>query len=227
MQICRQGNGHYCSGLNNQDFFLADKNLLLITDGCSSGQFSEVGTRLFAQIFSQLDNKHDCNKFEENVETVFTRICSLSENSSSEKLTQFIVDNMLFTIIACFELEDRFVVKFIGDGYIITLNSQNLVSYIRLSYGKRPPYYAYNKVPAGMYSKPLSFKTFEFSKQDFKKVGIASDGFAPIAEKRIADDFRPYFLGKKSEYSPEGIIRSNNNLFSDDVTILWYEEEKI
>jgi hypothetical protein len=210
----------------NQDFFLADKNLLLITDGCSEGEFSEVGTRLFAQMFSQLDNKHNLDKFEENVEVVFSKICSLAANDSQEALTQFIVHNMLFTIIACFELEDRFVVKFIGDGYIITVNSENLVSYIRLSYGKTPPYYAYNKVPAGTYNKPLEFKTFEFDKKDFKKVGIASDGFTPIAEKRIPDDFTPYFLGKKTEYTPEGIIRSNANMFSDDITLLWYEEDK-
>lgn len=226
MKICRQGNGHYMSGLNNQDFFYADKNLLLIMDGCSSGTFSEVGTRLFAQTFSQLENRFDPEKLEENVEAAFSKICSLSKDASEDDLASFIVDNMLFTIIACFELKDRFIVKFIGDGYIITVNSEDLVSYIRLSYGKAPPYYAYNKIPAGTYDKKLEFKTFVFNKKDFKKVGIASDGFSPIAEKLISDDFKPFFLGKKSNYTPEGIIRSHQGMFSDDITILWYEEEK-
>ena len=33
MQICRQGNGHYLDGLNNQDFFFREANVMLITDG--------------------------------------------------------------------------------------------------------------------------------------------------------------------------------------------------
>ena len=64
---------------------------------------------------------------------------------TKEDVTPFIVNNMLFTIIACFELEDKFVVKYIGDGYIITVNSDDMVSYIRLSYGKRPPYQLRNR----------------------------------------------------------------------------------
>lgn len=221
MQLCRQGNGHYSSGLNNQDFFYAEGNLKLITDGCSEGRFSEVGTRLFCQLFSKLETRFDPDKFEENVETVFTQICSIYHPQSEDEVSNFIVDNMLFTIIACFETEEQFIIKFIGDGYIVTVNSEDLVSYIRLFYGKAPPYYAYNKLSTTVYSKNLDFKTFEFSKKDFKRVGIASDGIAPIAEKRIDEDFDSFFQGKKSKYSPEGIINSHHTLFYDDVTILF------
>lgn len=219
MQICRQGNGHYLSGLNNQDFYYMEKNLKLITDGCSAGLFSEVGTRLFVQQFSRLENRFEVNKFESNVEKSFAKICSIAFGSSNEK-TEFIANNMLFTIIACFELEDKFVVKFIGDGYIITVNHQNMVSYIRLFYGKTPPYYAYNKIPTVSYEEKLKFKTFEFSKEDFKMVGIASDGIAPIAERKIDVDFDSCIIGEQTIYSPEGIIRSNQSSFFDDITIL-------
>lgn len=219
MKVCRQGNGHYLNGLNNQDFCYIEKNLKLITDGCSEGAFSEVGTRLFVQQFSRIDSRFDVNKFESNVEKTFSKICSANSGSFDEK-TEFIINNMLFTIIACFELEDKYVVKFIGDGYIITVNNNDMVSYIRLSYGKTPPYYAYNKIRTKAYTNKLKFKTFEFSKKDFKKVGIASDGIAPIAERKIGDDFDPYIIGVETKYTPEGIIRSHQNLFFDDVTIL-------
>lgn len=221
MQICRQGNGHYLSGINNQDFFFAEKSVKLITDGCSSGSFSEVGTRLFCQLFSTLETRFEVDKFEENVKEVFARICALTGEDSGEAFSNFIIDNMLFTIIACFELEDRFIVKFIGDGYIITVNAENLVSFIRLNYGKAPPYYSYNMIQTNTYPSELGFKTFEFSKSDFKKVGIASDGVAPIAEKRISESFDDFFLGKKSIYTPEGIIKANHSSFYDDVTILF------
>lgn len=221
MQICRQGNGHYLDGLNNQDFFFEEGNLKMITDGCSDGLFSEVGTRLFAQAFSQLDTRLDLKHFEQNVEKAFMRVCSIAGTKSGKDFDSFIVNNMLFTIIACFDLEDKFVVKFIGDGYIITVNKHNLLSYIRLFYGKAPPYYSYNKLRTDTYPKPLKFKTFEFSKQDFKKVGIASDGLAPIVDKQLDQSFDIFFLGTKTDYKPEGVINSNRTLFHDDVTILF------
>lgn len=220
MQICRQGNGHYLNGINNQDFYYTEQNLKLLMDGCSEGKFSEVGTRLFYQFFNELPNKFDHEEFENNVVEVFTKIIKFFSGESREKAEKFIIDNMLFTIIACFELEDKFIVKYIGDGYIITVNTEDMVSYIRLSYGKTPPYFAYNIVQTGTYSKGTEFKTFEFSKEDFKNVGIASDGIAPIVKKRITEDFEKIILGQETKYTPEGIIKSNHTSFYDDVTIL-------
>lgn len=221
MQICRQGNGHYLDGLNNQDFFFEEGNLKIITDGCSDSLFSEVGTRLFAQVFSQLETRLDFDMFEQNVEQTFSKVCSLAGVKTGENFDTFVINNMLFTIIACFELEDKFVVKFLGDGYIITVNKHDLLSYIRLFYGKAPPYYSYNKISTDTYPKPLKFKTFEFSKEDFKKVGIASDGIAPIVDKQLNQSFDDFFLGRQTNYNPEGIINSNRAAFHDDVTILF------
>lgn len=220
MQICKQGNGHYLNGINNQDYYYMENNLKLLMDGCSEGKFSEVGTRLFYQFFSKLDEKFNVEKFEENVKTVFSNMISFFSQTGKKNIADFVVDNMLFTIIACFELEDKFIVKYIGDGYIITVNSEDMVSYIRLSYGKTPPYYAYNIIPASTYSKKLEFKSFEFNKSDFKNVGIATDGIAPIVEKRITDDFQKIILGLDTRYTAEGIIKSNQGNFFDDVTIL-------
>lgn len=219
MKICRQGNGHYLDGLNNQDFCYTENNLKLIADGCSAGEFSEVGTRLFVQKFSTLKDRFDVDKFEKNVQKTFSEICSIFSNSSEEK-TKFIVNNMLFTIIACFEFKDKYIVKFIGDGYLITVNSRDMVSFIRLYYGKTPPYYAYNNISTQTYESPLQFKTFEFDKKYFKKVGIASDGISPIAEGKIDEDFEPCILEKSSKYTLEGLIRSHQSSFFDDVTIL-------
>ena len=217
MRICRQGNGHYLNGLNNQDFCYMENNLKLVTDGCSSAEFSEVGTRLFVQAFAKLPNRFDVNEFESNVRKAFESILSIT---TEEDANDFIANNLLFTIIACFETEDKFIVKFIGDGYIITVNHEDVVSYTRLFYGKTPPYFAYTKIPTTTYEEPLKFKTFEYSKKDFKLVGIASDGIAPIADKKLDVDFDALVLGTDTKYSPEGIIRSNQSQFFDDITIL-------
>ena len=217
MRICRQGNGHYLNGLNNQDFCYMENNLKLVTDGCSSAEFSEVGTRLFVQAFAKLPNRFDVNEFEENVRKAFESILSIA---TEEDANDFIANNLLFTIIACFETEDKYIVKFIGDGYIITVNHEDVVSYTRLFYGKTPPYFAYTKIPTTTYEEPLKFKTFEYPKKDFKLVGIASDGIAPIADKKLDVDFDALVLGTDTKYSPEGIIRSNQSQFFDDITIL-------
>ena len=217
MRICRQGNGHYLNGLNNQDFCYMENNLKLVTDGCSSAEFSEVGTRLFVQAFAKLPNRFDVNEFEANVKKAFDSILTLT---TKDDANDFIANNLLFTIIACFETEDKYIVKFIGDGYIITVNHEDVVSYTRLFYGKTPPYFAYTKIPTTTYEEPLKFKTFEYSKKDFKLVGIASDGIAPIAEKKLDVDFDALILGTDTKYSPEGIIRSNQSQFFDDITIL-------
>lgn len=219
MQICRQGNGHYTSGLNNQDFYFAEGNLKLLTDGCSSGLFSEVGTRLFSQQFAMLPERLCVDKFEENVETVFKKISSIFP-TTTEGFEKAMIDNMLFTIVACFELEDKFVVKFIGDGYIIAINNKNAISYIRLSYGEAPPYYAYNKIAVQTYDQPLNFKTFEFPKEQFKKVGIASDGLLALIKNDAINELKPILLEQKTIFTPEGIVRSNQNKCYDDITIL-------
>lgn len=223
MKICRQGQGHYSNGINNQDFFYCEENLKIVTDGCSEGKYSEVGTRLFAQYFSTLESRFEYQKFEENIEKVFSMMLSnYEEKQNSLEYDEYVANNLLFTILACFEFEDKFIVKALGDGYIITVNKKQMVSYTRLFYGKMPPYYAYNKLKVDMYNKPLKFKTFEYSKEDFIKVGIATDGIAPITENRISDDFSKYIVGNNENtiYSPEGIIRANINQFFDDVTIL-------
>lgn len=220
MQICKQGNGHYLNGINNQDFYYSEKNLKMLMDGCSDGKFSEVGTRLFYQLFSALDNRFDIERFEENVSLVFGRIIDFFSASNPQNIANYIVDNMLFTIVACFEQEDKFVVKYLGDGYIITVNEDDMISYIRLSYGKMPPYFAYNLLSADSYSKKLEFKTLEFSKFDFKKIGIASDGIAPIVRNKMSEDFEKIILGEETKYTPEGVVKSNHSIFFDDVTIL-------
>ena len=97
MKICKQGNGHYLNGINNQDYCYMKKNLKLLTDGCSQGEFSETGTRLFIQLFAALEDPFDVNAFEQNVETVFNRILSLISNSDNTPKFNFITENMLYS----------------------------------------------------------------------------------------------------------------------------------
>lgn len=221
MLYSTQGFGHFENGLNNQDFGIELPRTLLVLDGCSAAKYSEIGTRLFAQLFSRKEECDKLEKFENNVKEVFDDIIAMFEKYYPNKKdfeNDFIMDNLLFTILACFETDDKFIVKMFGDGYIITQNVEGLVSYIKFNYGKCPPYFAYKycnytNTPYQNYQ----FKTFEFDKKQFKKVGIATDGIKSIVlnGQRTQDNF--ICNGKKVLINH--YIKSHKSWFYDDVTI--------
>lgn len=219
MIINSQGFGHFTKGLNNQDFGIETSRMVLVLDGCSEAKYSELGTRLFGQLFSKVENCDDVEMFEENVKNTFEDILEMMKNyyTSSEEFEQeFIMENLLFTIIALFETESEFVVKLFGDGYIITQNAQNNVSFMRHYYDKRPPYFAYKYCQLKEF-KDYQFKTFKFSKEHFKQVAIATDGVMPIArgELKGIDDL----IFDKGKIQIENEIRNQRQLFFDDITI--------
>lgn len=223
MIITSQGTGHFRNEINNQDFVHEASRFLLILDGCSGAEYSEVGTRLFTQLFSRKEEYYKVEKFEENVKEVFEELMNMMEKYYPERKEfeeEFIMKNLLFTIFACFETEEQYIVKFFGDGYIITQNNQDLISYMRFSYGKYPPYFAYKYCDLSYINRDYSdyqFKTFCFDKKDFKKVGIASDGILPIVKGEIPT--MDSFLTRGKKNSIEASIRCNREKFFDDVTI--------
>lgn len=222
MEINRQGHGHYVNGINNQDFFYKEENLRMVLDGCSDAKYSEIGTRLFSQLFRLLPERLNIDKFEDNVKQVFDELLERFSfwYKTQEELEDFIMENLLFTIIACFETEEEFIVKIFGDCYIVTINQNDRVSYMKHYYGKLPPYFAY-KYCADTPFKDSHFKTYIFSKKYFKKVGVASDGIAPLAIGSFKSNFDSLLVSKiPADYSIEGIILANRSFFDDDVTFL-------
>lgn len=221
MIITSQGFGHFTNGINNQDFGIEGENMLLVLDGCSAAKYSDSGVRLFGQLFSRKEECNSLEKFEDNVQSVFEDILNMLSKyyTTYEELEKdFIMENLLFTIIACFETEDKYVVKFFGDGYIVTQNAKGLISYMKLAYGKCPPYYGYrycNLVAPNF--KTNQFKTFTFDKSSFKKVVIATDGIMPMVKSDIKDLDTGIITGNYSLV--ETLINEKRTSFYDDVTI--------
>ena len=219
MIITSQGFGHFTEGLNNQDFGIETSKMLLVLDGCSGAKYSEVGTRLFAQLFSKRKDYDNLEKFEDNVKKVFEEILDMVKKhyrTPDVLEKEFIMENMLFTIIACFETDSEYIVKLFGDGYVITQNRRGLVSYMKHSYGQYPPYFAYKYCNLPEY-KNYAFKTFSFGKKVFPKVAIATDGVMPIAigDVKGLDDS----IVEGNAAVTEMVIRNSRQLFKDDVTI--------
>lgn len=221
MIITSQGFGHFTNGLNNQDFGIESKRCLLILDGCSDAKYSEVGTRLFAQLFMRKEDWDNLEKFEDNVKEVFDDIIRMMEKYYPEREDlekDFIMENLLFTIISCFQTEQEYIVKLFGDGYVITKNKKGLTSFIKFSYGKCPPYFAYrycDSVESQL--KDFKFKTIRLSKNVFESVAISTDGIMPIA-KREVNGLDDLVLGQKQAQLLMAIRNHRQNFF-DDVTV--------
>lgn len=227
MVINLQGLWHYNVGLNNQDFILKNDNMLLVLDGCSEAIYSEVGTRTFAQYFQTLDNYDEVDYFEENVNIVFEKIIRQAKEwfKDKDKFEEYIQRNYLFTILACFKKKNSFIIKVFGDGYIITHNIFDRVSYIALPYGvvtekgKQPPYYAYKYCDVDLECiDEYKFKTFIFDTKMFKSVGIATDGIKPIAIGSIKA-FDNKIIDGSSDEECKYLLQKNRQKFHDDCTI--------
>lgn len=221
MILNSQGFGHFTEGINNQDLGIEHGNMILVLDGCSGAKYSDSGVRLFGQLFSRKGDCDNLEKFEDNVKSVFDDIIRLSAKyypTREELEKDFIMENLLFTIIACFEMEDKYVVKLFGDGYIVTQNAKGLISYMKFAYGKCPPYFAYRYCQTAPENfQTNKFKTFTFDKKLFSNILIASDGIMPIVKGDIRDLDTGITTGNYSLI--ETILREKRMWFLDDVTI--------
>lgn len=227
IRVCKMGSDHKFANMNNHDFAFNLLNMKIVTDGCGSGKHSEVGTRLFGQLFAR-KSKEYFDKGESICEENFIEIV----NSIFEKMlelcsdTSFIFQNYCFTILVCFELEDEFVVYSCGDGYIIKENEEGIF-FDELDDGEYPCYYIYNfitdKSTLKEYKEGVSFKVTRFSKSEYVNVGVASDGL------RYSENLLDIEKSKLMKFLHEGkgpqieklINRNNlkNEMFHDDISI--------
>lgn len=227
IRVCKMGSDHNFANMNNHDFAFNLLNMKIVMDGCGSGKHSEVGTRLFGQLFARKAKEYFdkgesiCEEnFIEVVNSIFEKMLELCNDIS------FIFQNYCFTILVCFETEDEFVVYSCGDGYIIKENEEG-ISFDRLDDGEYPCYYIYNfiadKSALVEYKDGVSFKVTRFAKTDYFNVGVASDGL------RYSENLLDVEKTKLMKFLHEGkgpqievlINRNNrkNEMFHDDISI--------
>ena len=227
IRVCKIGSDHNFANMNNHDFAFNLLNMKVVMDGCGSGKHSEVGTRLFGQLFARKSKEYFdkgesiCEEnFIEVVNSIFDKMLELCNDIS------FIFQNYCFTILVCFETEDEFVVYSCGDGYIIKENEEGIF-FDKLDDGEYPCYYIYNfitdKSALVEYKDGVSFKVTRFAKTDYFNVGVASDGL------RYAENLLDVERTKLMRFLHEGkgpqievLINRNNNkneMFHDDISI--------
>lgn len=221
MIVNKIGNEHLRKAINNQDYYFVSEKVKMVFDGCSGSKNAEVGVKLFSSLFSQLPIKQieDIALFEKNVDFIFQKILSLSNDIT------FIFDHLCFTIVAVFETEKEFVIKYAGDGYVITQKNEQ-IEYIKLENGcenNYPKYAIYNYIEPEYlmdYKNGVPFYTLTFLKEKYENIGVATDGlfFSEKLDWKEQQLLKQHILNRKKG-KIDILINRNQIHFHDDITI--------
>lgn len=210
MFINKIGMEHLEMGMNCQDYGRAGDTWAVVCDGCSEGKHSEVGSKLYCHLF---DNWKFPN---ENIEKMISVIGNVPKS---------LKDYLSFTILELSQDEIAFEVMYCGDGYIILQDHDGNITFEELSDGEYPKYYIYNYIEPEYlkhYKDGVSFSQKTFSKEEYAKVGIASDGLRYIlkADEELKQEFINCLKSGK-ELKTKLFINRNHKIFKDDVTIVF------
>lgn len=212
MFVNKIGYDHLSIGMNCQDygFELPENKIKVVADGCSEGLHSEVGAKTFCHLLSE---GYD-------VSQAFSSLVALF-GKTIENMKNF----LCFTYISVYERNEDFLVSNCGDGFIILEDYNGGVSFIELTDGEYPKYYIYNYIDKkylSHYADGVSIESKIFSKETYKKVGIASDGlrFLVKADKEIQQEFIECLKSGK-EIKVKRFINRYQKLFRDDITIVF------
>lgn len=211
MFINKIGMEHVEIGKNCQDYGFESLGNYIVCDGCSEGEHSEVG----AKICCYLMGIHMMS-----AEVAFSRMINLfGRNPKTLK------NYLSFTILELSDTTDEWIIDYCGDGYIILQDHNGNITFEELSDGEYPKYYVYNyidKEHLNHYKDGVSFSQKTFSKEDYAKVGIASDGLRFIlqADEELKQEFIECLESGK-EIKTKLFINRNHKIFRDDITIVF------
>lgn len=238
MLINKQGFSHMEVGMNNQDFgFETYANMVNINplnpilkgvvDGCSQCKHAEVGAKLYTYYKTHLTELDEYSLFQLLVKN-FPFVSG-----------EAIVDYLLFTVLYTYEREDNFIVKTCGDGYIIKQRHDDTLEYEFIEQGEYPKYFGYNFLPVEKFNKlftePIRFNAHIYSKDEYKAVGVATDGLKYILESPFKNEFETKLISRKQAAIERMITREHRKhfmflngqqildpigKFNDDITIV-------
>lgn len=211
MFINKIGMEHLESGMNCQDYGFMKDTVSMVCDGCSEGKHSEVGAKLY------------CYLIKDRLRMLWTGFEELIKFFGKEPKT--LKDYLSFTILCLVEERDDFSLTYCGDGYIILQDHNGNITFEELSDGEYPKYYIYNYIEPEYlkhYKDGVPFSQKTFSKEEYAKVGIASDGLRYIlqADEELKQEFINCLKSGK-ELKTKLFINRNHKVFKDDVTIVF------
>ncbi len=212
MFINKIGYDHISTGINCQDygFELPEYRYKMLCDGCSEGLHSEVGAKAFCHLLKNGDDVSDA----------FSSLVDMF-GQTPEDIKNF----LCFTCLFVCEEFDEFLVSNCGDGFIILEDFDGNITFKELSDGEYPKYYVYNYIDPKYlkhYTDGVEITTTQFSRKEYKRVGIASDGLRFIlrADEELQKEFIECLKSDKP-VKVKRFINKNQKIFKDDITIVF------
>jgi len=200
------GREHRLAGRNNQDAYYGIKteNLIiaLVSDGCTSGQYCEVGSRLGIRLVAEAMLKNSAQLLEKATSFSKEKMTEFLESVRQDVLGrlkfiamslgnsdwQAINDFLLFTLLGCVITPEYATVFSLGDG-VFWINGQMFA--LGPYENNEPPYLAYGLVDIALVLKPefLQWQIHGFLPTDqVQTIMIATDGihdFVKAADKKM------------------------------------------
>lgn len=215
MVINKIGQQHIDFGINCQDYGFEKNGVKVVCDGCSEGKHSEVGAKTFCHLLQYGTEKY---KTARPLDGEFRKMLEMFGQTPGT-----IRDFLCFTILMVVETDEEFVVTYCGDGYIIEEFADGRFIVEELNDGEYPKYYAYNYVDKESlkhYKDGVEFQTRVFPKNEYKNIGVASDG---IRFARTDPDIYSEFvdtLRSGKEARVKRFINKHQTVFKDDTTVV-------
>lgn len=249
----KTGHGHLFKGTNCQDsadFFANDEIVCGIgCDGCSEGNYSEVGARMLCvYALSEVARMHRMgfnlaritdNLFASVVRFIQSQVFHLAGPAcyDSFQIAEYIKNHWLATMIGFIVQGDNGVIFSCGDGVYeldgtrILINQNNFPKYIAYQAVKDP-----EMVGVTAEVLPTTFQVEEFDAARVKRIMIASDGFCHHNERMMEINRQKSFCptipsslnapwGKHGHYGLKKWmnVRSSEGYFEDDCFIVTAE----
>ncbi len=223
--------GAFCIGYDEKDplyqkYAENHNKIKVVMDGCGSCAYSLIGVLMFEQEFKKKATETEISpdNLEDIIKEIFQKMLQFDNG------VQFILDNYLFTILICFEYEDRFEVCTCGDGFILYVYDGQIF-FKELEGGEKneegkvlPNYFAYDleevKGKLANYKNGTEFELYTFEKEKFSNVGVSSDGLRFC--KNLDDEEKSQLFSMIYYRLPIGLERfleKHKGLFMDDFSI--------
>jgi len=229
MFINKIGQYHLDYGINNQDYGFecnsADNRIVkCVLDGCSEGEHSEVGVKLYA-FYLERYIKFNVTV---NKRTLITRhydklLWSILSDMTVYEDVNLMLNYFCFTIVNCFEFDDQFRVDSLGDGCIILQKHDDTIEFVELkNRNEGNEYLVYNFIDPKYltdYKDGVEVIHNYFSKEEYKNVGVATDGVRYILDNSVLKDEFKQLLLKGKENMIKLFINRNQKVLQDDITI--------
>lgn len=204
----------------------------VVTDGCSSGVHSEVGSLFFAKsipyVIKQLAEEdlginEIPNVLFKLIKKDLENFLNLSNCQSREEEIQYISENLLFTILGFIVINEEVVCFSCGDGvlaignYINPIMQENTPSYIGYTLLDQNEILDTTKIP-------LDFEIFSFSINQVEKFALCTDAFMQDLSLLNSEIWE---LGENNRSLQRKLIslsrKENKEYFYDDATIITVE----